>query len=184
MGWQKKSTMNIILIGYRCSGKTSVGKRLARELDRPFVDTDNWLVEKAGRSVRNIVEDDGWEGFRQLEREVIQEVCSRDNTVIATGGGAVLDLANIAAMQKSGRVVWLKVSPQIARQRMTRDERTDDWRPSLTSNGLYGEIVEVLKKRTPLYEKAMDMVIDTDDKSIEEIVDRIVQESVPGKVSK
>jgi len=175
--------MNIILIGYRCSGKTSVGNRLARELAREFVDTDDWLMEKAGRSVRNIVEGDGWEGFRQMEKDAIQAVCGRDNAVIATGGGAVLDPANVAAMQKNGRVVWLKVSPQIVRQRMTRDENTDDLRPSLTSKGLYDEIVDVLKQRAPLYEKAMDMVIDTDDKSIEEIVDRIVQESVPGKGS-
>ena len=165
--------MNIILIGYRCSGKTSVGKRLARELGRLFVDTDDWLKEKAGRSISNIVEDDGWEGFRQLEREVIQEVCSRDNTVIATGGGAILDPANVAAMQRNGRVVWLKVSPQKVKQRMARDENTDDLRPSLTSKGLYDEIVDVLKEREPLYEQAMDLVIDTDHKTIDEIVHKV-----------
>jgi shikimate kinase len=172
--------MNIILIGYRCSGKTSVGKRLARELKWGFVDTDDWLMDKAGRSVRNIVEDDGWEGFRRMEKDAIQEVCSRDKTVIATGGGAVLDPANVAAMQKSGHTVWLKVSPQIISRRMTRDENTDDLRPSLTSKGLYDEIVDVLKKRAPLYEQAMDMSIDTDDKGIEEIVDLIIQDVFSG----
>ena len=172
--------MNIILIGCRCSGKTSVGKRLARELGRPFVDTDDWLVEKAGRSVSKIVEDDGWEGFRQLEREVIQEVCSRDNTVIATGGGVVLYPINVAAMQRNGRVVWLKVSPQTVKQRMVRDENTDDLRPPLTSKGLYDEIVDVLKEREPLYEQAMNLSIDTDDKGIEEIVDLIIQDVFSG----
>ena len=166
--------MNIILIGYRCSGKTSVGERLARELAWGFVDTDVWLTEKAGRSVRSMVEDDGWEGFRRMEKDAIQEVCGRDNAVIATGGGAVLDPANVAVMQKSGHTVWLKVSPQIVRQRMTRDENTDDLRPSLTSKGLYDEIVEVLKERTPLYEMAMDIAIDTDHKAIDEIVDEII----------
>lgn len=168
--------MNIILIGYRCSGKTSVGMRLARELERPFVDTDDWLVKKARRSVRTIVEDDGWETFRQLEREVIREACSRDNTVIATGGGAVLDPANVAAMQANGRVVWLKVSPQTVEQRMSRDGRTDTLRPSLTSKGLYEEIVDVLTERAPLYEQAMNLSIDTDDKGIETIVDLIIRD--------
>jgi len=180
MGWQKNNTMNIILIGYRCSGKTSVGKRLARELAWEFVDTDDWLMEKAGRSVRNIVEGDGWEGFRQMEKDAILAVCGRKNAVIATGGGAVLDPANVAAMEKSGRVVWLKVSPQIVRQRMIRDENTDDLRPALTSKGLYDEIVDVLKERAPLYEQAMDISIDTDDKGIEEIVDLIIQDVFSG----
>jgi len=175
--------VNIILIGYRCSGKTSVGKGLARELGWGFVDTDDWLVSNDGRSVRNIVDDEGWEGFRRMEREVIQEVCGRDNTVIATGGGAVLNPENVAAMHKSGHVVWLKVSPEIVRQRMARDENTDDLRPSLTSKGLYDEIVGVLKERAPLYEQAMDVSIDTDGKSIEEIVDVIIQEIVPGERS-
>jgi len=78
-------------------------------------------------------------------------------------------------MQKSGRVVWLKVLPQTVKQRMTQDENTDDQRPSLTSKGLYDEIVDVLTERTPLYEKAMDVAIDTDQKTIDEIVDEIVK---------
>ena len=172
--------MNIILIGYRCSGKTSVGKHLARKLGWPFVDTDDRLKEKDGRSVKDIVEEDGWEGFRRLEQEVIQEVCSRDGTVIATGGGAILDSANVAAMQKSGRVVWLKVSPPTVQQRMDRDDNTDEQRPALTSKGLYDEIIDVLKARTPLYERAMDVVIDTDDKDTVEIVDAIIREIFSG----
>lgn len=166
--------MNVILIGYRCSGKTSVGKRLAQKLGRPFTDTDDRLVEKHGRSVREIVEDDGWEGFRRLERDTIQEVCARDNMVIATGGGAVLDPVNVGAMRKSGRVVWLKVSPPTVQQRMARDEDTDALRPALTTKGPYDEIAGVLTERTPLYERAADMSIDTDGKTMDEIVGEII----------
>jgi shikimate kinase len=166
--------VNIILIGYRCSGKTSVGKRLARKQGWSFVDTDDRLTEKAGRSVKDIVEESGWEGFRRMEWEVVQAVCEQDNTVIATGGGAVLDPDSVAAMQKSGRVVWLKVSPQTAKQRMTQDRHTDEFRPSLTSQGLYDEIAAVLAERAPLYEQAMDVSIDTDNKAIDEIVDEII----------
>ena len=167
--------MNVILIGYRCSGKTSVGKRLARELGRPFVDADDWLVDKAGRSVKKIVADDGWEGFRRLEREAIQELCGRDNTVVATGGGAVVDPANVAAMQKGGHVVWLKVSPQTVKQRMAGDGNTGEQRPSLTEKGLYAEIAAVLEERTPLYAQAMHVAIDTDSKTVDEIAGEIIK---------
>jgi len=175
--------MNVILIGYRCSGKTSVGKNLAQQLGWLFVDTDDRLVERDGRLVKDIVENDGWEGFRRLEKEAIQEACAQNNTVIATGGGAILDPANIAVIQKSGQVIWLKVSPQTVKQRLARDENTDDLRPSLTSKGLYGEIVDVLKERTPLYEQVMNVSIDTDDNAIEEIVEFIIQEIDPDKRS-
>jgi shikimate kinase len=167
--------MNVILIGYRCSGKTSVGKRLAENLGWPFVDTDDRLVEKHGRSVKEIVEDDGWEGFRRLERDVIQEVCARDNMVIATGGGAVLDPENVGAMQKSGRVIWLRVSPQTVQQRMAGDEDTDALRPALTTKGPQDEVAGVLMERTPLYEQAADMSIDTDGKTMDGIVGEIIK---------
>ncbi|MEN8246030.1 MAG: shikimate kinase [Thermodesulfobacteriota bacterium] len=168
--------MNIILIGYRCSGKTSVGKRLAQKLGWPFVDTDDRLKEKHGRPVSSLVEDEGWEGFRRLERDVIREVCAEDRSVIASGGGAILDPENVAAMQNSGRVVWLRVSPQTVKQRMARDENTDELRPALTSKGLYEEIIDVLQARTPIYEQAMDVSIDTDGNNIMEIVDLVMQE--------
>ena len=167
--------MNIILIGYRCSGKTSVGKHLAQKLGWLFVDTDDRLVEKDGRSIKEIVEGNGWESFRRLEKEVIQVVCAQNKTVIATGGGAILDPANVEVMQNSGQVIWLKVSPQTVKQRMARDEGTDTLRPALTSRGLYEEIIDVLKERNPIYEQTMDFSIDTDDKGIEEIVDQIVK---------
>ena len=167
--------MNIILIGYRCSGKTSVGKKLAQKLGRPFVDTDERLMEKHGRSVSSLVKDEGWEGFRRLERDVILDVCAEDSSVIASGGGAILDPENVAAMRKNGRVVWLKVSPQTVRQRMARDENTDELRPALTSKGLYAEIVDVLQARSPIYEQAMEYTIDTEGKTIVEIAGNIIE---------
>lgn len=175
---QKNNTMNIILIGYRCSGKTSVGKRLAQKLGWPFVDTDDRLREKHGRPVSSLVKDEGWEGFRRLERDVIREVCAEDSSVIAAGGGAILDPENVATMQKSGRVVWLRVSPQTVKQRMARDENTDELRPALTPKGLYEEIIDVLQARTPIYEQAMEFSIDTEGKTIVEIADKIIEDFI------
>ncbi len=176
--------MNIILIGYRCSGKTSVGKRLAQKLGWLFVDTDDRLVEKDGRSIKEIVEGNGWEDFRRLEKEVIQEVCAQNKTVIATGGGAILDPANVEVMQKCGQVIWLKVSPQTVKQRMARDEGTDTLRPALTSRGLYEEIIDVLKERNPIYEQTMDFSIDTDNQNVIEITDATMQKIIAGRNKK
>jgi len=175
--------MNVILIGYRCSGKTSVGKILAQKMGLSFVDTDELLVEKHGRSVSEIVRNDGWDGFRGLEQAVIQEVCAQDSTVIATGGGAVLDPANVSAMQHSGPVVWLKVKPETVKQRMALDDDTDVLRPPLTSKGLYAEITAVMNARMPCYEKAMDFSIDTDGQTIIEIVE-IVRKKVFGTITR
>ncbi len=174
--------MNVILIGYRCSGKTSVGKSLAQKMGLSFVDTDELLVEKHGRSVSEIVRNDGWDGFRGLEQAVIQEVCARDSTVIATGGGAVLDPANVSASQHSGPVVWLKVQPETVKQRMALDDDTDVLRPPLTSKGLYAEISEVMNARIPCYKKAMDFSIDTDGQTIIEIAE-IVRNKVFGIIT-
>ena len=176
--------MNIILIGYRCSGKTSVGKRLAQKLGWLFVDTDDRLVEKDGRSIKKIVESDGWEGFRRLEKEVIQEVCAQNKTVIATGGGAILEPANVEILQNRGQVVWLKVSPQTVKQRMAQDEGTDTLRPALTAKGLYVEIIDVLKDRNPIYEQTMDFSIDTDNQNIMEITEDIMQKIIAGRNKK
>lgn len=152
-----------------------MGKRLAQKLGWLFVDTDDRLVEKDGRSIKEIVENEGWEGFRRLEKEMVQRVCAQDKTVIATGGGAILDPANVETLQKSGQVVWLKVSVQTVNQRMAQDEGTDTLRPALTAKGLYAEIIDMLKDRDPIYEKTMDFSMDTDEKGIEEIVDQIIK---------
>jgi len=167
--------LNIILIGYRCSGKTAVGKSLAKKTGRPFVDTDEMLMKKSGRTVEEIVQKDGWEVFRKMERDTIRVVCQRNRQVIATGGGAVLDPENVRVMKKSGKVVWLKATPETIRMRMTRDEETDALRPALTEKGLYDEISDVLRARVSSYESAMDFSIDTNHRRIVEIVDEIIR---------
>lgn len=167
--------MNIVLIGYRCSGKTSVGQALARILGWPLVDTDDLLVERAGRSVDEIVQGEGWEGFRRLESEVVREACSREGSIIATGGGAVMDPANVAAMQASGCVVWLRAAPATVRQRMAADGRTEALRPALTGKGLYEEIGGVMAARDPLYRRAMNLAVDTENRTIDELAGLILE---------
>ena len=152
--------MNLVLIGYRCAGKTTVGSQLAAYLRRQFVDTDTLLEERHG-VIRDIVETHGWDYFRILEKGIIKEVSTQDNLVIAPGGGFVLDADNVMALKKNGFIIWLKADSQSVYQRMLRDPRTALQRPSLTGKGAVAELEEVMTSRAPLYEKAAEIHVET-----------------------
>ncbi len=166
--------MNIFLIGYRCTGKTTIGKVLAERLDWDFLDTDAELVRAAKQSIKDIVQNSGWDTFRDMEREVIQNICGSNGQVVATGGGAILYNENVSWMKKNGQLIWLKASAETIKKRMIRDQTTDTYRPSLTGKGFVDEVEETLLKREPLYKKAMDFCIDTDHTSIEKMVEAIL----------
>ena len=168
--------MNIVLTGYRGTGKTSVGKALSKRLGNGFCDTDNYIEDKAGRSISDMVATEGWDFFRQKEKEAIREVSSFQNYVIAAGGGAVLNPENVENLKKNGTIVLLEAEIKTVIERMRCDEKTEQQRPSLTGKDLYTEIEEVLESRMPIYQKAMDFSVDTTSKNIERVVDEIVQE--------
>jgi shikimate kinase len=167
--------MNIFLIGYRCTGKTSVGRSLAKRLGWSFVDTDLKLIKEQGQKISEIVNTKGWDSFRKMEKQVIQSVCERDRRVVATGGGVVLDEENVNRMRDSGVLVWLRANINTIESRMAQDPLTRDFRPPLTSEGVVDEIRETLLWRNPYYEKAMDFIVDTDLIGIEAICDTILQ---------
>ena len=110
--------MNIFLIGYRCTGKTSVGRNLAKSLGRPFFDADAEIVEEQGLNISEIVSQQGWDAFREMEKAIIKKMCALDDFVVATGGGVVLDDENIENMKKSGVLVWLKATPGTIKKRI------------------------------------------------------------------
>jgi len=167
--------MNIFLIGYRCTGKTTVGRSLAKRLERLFFDTDLELVKEQGINISDIVSKRGWAAFREIEKRVIQCACERDNQVVATGGGAVLDEDNVKRMKDSGVIVWLKADISTIEKRIIEDNTTRDFRPSLTSKGSVEEVRETLLTRNPFYERAMDFFVDTDFMDIEAVCDTIIQ---------
>ena len=169
---------NVFLIGYRCTGKSAVGKSLATRLDWPFIDTDSLLVSESGKSIKKIVETHGWEIFRKMEHAVVKQVCVVDRRVVATGGGVVLNEANVNLMKKSGRLVWLRAQPETIKTRMMLDQDTKAFRPSLTSKDSFSEIEETLIERDPFYKQAMDFGVDTDGRQVDEICDEIVQQLV------
>jgi shikimate kinase len=164
-----KPTTNIYLIGFRCTGKTSVGRALARALDRPFVDADRVLVEEAGATVAEIVERGGWDDFRDREKKVLGRLSSMNGHVIATGGGVVLDAENRAMLRQTGRVVWLRAGVATIRHRMTADHHSEAQRPALTPMGLEAEIRETLAQRDPLYREVADFTVETDRVAIDDI---------------
>lgn len=166
--------MNIFLIGYRCTGKSTVGKRLAERLNWKFVDADEALVSTEGRSITQLVAQSGWDAFRRIEKSVLKNLCQLENQVIATGGGVVLDEKNIELMKENGPVIWLHASVQTIYDRLLSDQKTASTRPSLTDKDIWDEIVTTLMERKPLYERAMSGYVDTDDKQADEICTEIV----------
>jgi shikimate kinase len=173
--------MNIVLIGYRCSGKTSVGKLVAGELGREFVDLDAVLEHRAGISIQSLVADRGWGCFRKLEHDLVAEVCHKDGLVIAPGGGAVIQQENVSLLKKNGFVVWLKGDAPVLRARMLKEESAGKVRPSLAGSDSLAEIDEVLALRTPLYHQAADLVVDTTDLSAEEVA-RVIMGKLPAEL--
>ena len=166
--------MNIFLTGYRCTGKTSVGRKIAGKLKLDFIDADSLFVKETGMTISSFVAKEGWELFREKESLIIKKICTFDRHVIATGGGVILDRDNVKHIKNSGMTVWLKAKPETIRKRIAGDENTKDQRPSLTSMGLMEEIKDTLLFRNPLYEDAMDFSVDTDDLKIDEICDIVI----------
>ena len=163
--------MNIVLIGYRGTGKSSVGKVLAARLGRALVSTDEEIVRRAGKSIPDIVAKHGWEHFRDLESEVCRDLAGADQLIIDTGGGAILRPQNVEVFKQNGRLFWLTASVTTIADRIGGDTQ----RPSLTqTKSFVEEIEEVLRDRTPKYQAAADHLLDTENRSIESLVESII----------
>jgi shikimate kinase len=167
--------MNIVLIGYRCSGKTVVGKILASELGKAFLDTDALIEERSGRSIETMISTKGWDPFRETEKRLVEEVSRKNNLVIATGGGIVMEEENVKNLKQNGWVVWLKGKPEVLKERMAKEQGSGRVRPSLTGVDPLEEIREVLNAREPFYERAGDLVVDTSTLSIRDAADLIIE---------
>ncbi len=165
----------IVLIGYRATGKSTVGRLLAENLGLPFIDLDQYLVQKMGRSIREVIAEKGWAYFRAREKEALLEMASRGPMVLACGGGAVLHEEEFTFLKKGTLVVWLSAQPETIAERLSRDSSTKENRPSLTGKNIFEEIKEVLISRLPLYRKFADLIIETDQQSPEEVVERIME---------
>lgn len=151
----------IYLTGARGSGKTTIGKLLAKQFGLDFFDLDHCLVQKQNKTVQELVSAGGWEYFRRLESENLRAVTSFANTdaVLATGGGIVLDKANREFMTKNGIVLWLKTDEKILHERLCHNPLNEQ-RPSLTGKDMLAEIKETLLAREQLYASCATHIVD------------------------
>ena len=165
--------MNVILMGFRCTGKSTVGRCLAEGLGVPFTDTDELIERRTGRLISRIVAERGWPAFRAAERAVIREFAGTDHGVIALGGGAVCDSENVEILKKNGMFVWLFARPDAIAARMTKDAADGAERPSLTGAPSVDEIRAVIAEREPLYRRLADIVVDTTEIEADRVVEAI-----------
>ncbi len=166
--------MNVLLIGFRGAGKTTVARLLALKSGWAWIDADVELELRAGKSIAAIFADDGETAFRDLESRVLADLVHLDRHVIALGGGAVLRPENRALIRSAGPVVWLTTDAATARKRIQTDAATVERRPALTSQGKLAEVEQLLAEREPWYQECASLTVDTRDKTPSEIADSIL----------
>ena len=163
--------MNVVLIGFRGSGKSTVGQALSERLGREFIDCDAWIEKRTGLSIKEIFEKHGESHFRTLESQAIGELSALDGKVIATGGGAALKYQNMQVFKRNGgKIFFLEVGAETAFARIQGDESTRLRRPALTDKDPFTEVKEQIEFRRPYYLKGADATISTDGRAVEEIV--------------
>jgi shikimate kinase len=166
--------MNVVLIGFRCAGKSSVGERLAGTLKRTFLDCDDYIEKKTHLTVREIFDIAGESYFRTLEGQAIADLSRMDGTVIATGGGAILKRQNTKYLKRNGLLVLLDVTAKTAFERITKDPQSRTRRPALTNYDPYAEIQQQMELRMPYYVEAADFVVQTDGRPIDDVLKDIL----------
>jgi shikimate kinase len=163
--------MNIVLIGMRGSGKTTVGSILARKLGRELVEMDELIAQKAGMSIPEIVTRHGWAKFRDIEAELTPAVSRRNNAIISAGGGVVTRENNIKKLKKSGVLVWLNASVDSLLERIGQDPGRP---PFVNGRSQRDDMAMTLAERELLYQQAADFTVDTEHKAPEAVAEEII----------
>jgi shikimate kinase len=160
---------NLALVGFMGTGKTSAGRLVAEILHFEFLDTDELIQAKTGRTIADIFANNGEPAFRALERDVVGDLAGRTKTVISTGGGLPVNAENLASLKNHALIVWLCASPDRIWERV----RNQTHRPLLHDPDPQQKIRELLKQREPFYRQA-DVYINTDLRSAREVAQQIV----------
>jgi shikimate kinase len=166
--------LHVVLTGFMASGKTAVGRRLARRLGYEFVDTDQVIEEKAGRPISDIFAREGEASFRRLERDTISALALAAPTVIATGGGTFIDADNRAALHRLGPVVCLVTSPEIILERVSRSDK----RPLASGPDAQERLMKLYSSRLPFYRMA-DVMVETDGLTVDQAAARVAAVIAP-----
>ena len=163
-------TQNIIFVGPMGAGKTTIGKQLARELGRPFFDSDREIEERTGADIPLIFELEGEEGFRRREKAVIADLTQKQGIVLATGGGAVLDPENRDQLREHGFVIYLSAPLEQLINRTAKDRG----RPLLQTANPEQKLREILTIRDPLYREVANAVIETNSSAVRNVVKKLL----------
>ncbi len=167
--------MNLYLVGYRGSGKTTVASRVAQRLNRRHVDTDELIEQKTKHTIQDIFACLGEKGFRKIESELIGSFRAEDEWVVSLGGGAILAEENRSRLKQTGKVIWLQATPEVLLDRIESDPMTANRRPKLTQLDDLEEVRQTLAAREPLYAEVADFKIDASELEIDEIVRNITE---------
>lgn len=163
--------MNIVFIGYRGTGKSTVAAILGQRLGRRVISTDEEIVKEAKQTIPQLIEQFGWDHFRGLETQMCQKLTGQDNLVIDTGGGLILKEENVRMLKENGKIFWLTAEVSTIASRISGDTQ----RPSLSGTKTFvEEIEEILEIRKPHYQAAADHIIPTDQISPEQIAETIL----------
>lgn len=163
--------MNIILCGFMGSGKSTIGRLLAKKLNRNFIDLDDYIVEKRGMAVSEIFKKYGEENFRKSETQSVKNISRLDNYIVSLGGGTVINPKNVEILKTSGKIIMLDISPETVYERL----KNDTSRPLLQVEDKLKAISDMLNSRLPYYNAAADFKICVDNKKKEEISEEIMK---------
>jgi len=170
MNTPKQTARHLVLVGLMGSGKTTVGRRCAKKLERAFVDLDDLIMTHAAMSIDDIWRDRGEARFREMEREVVVDVCASPvPLVIACGGGTVVDAENRRRLREVGTIVWLRAPTAVLAARVGNDSR----RPLLAGDPA-GVLARLAETRADAYAAAADAVVDTDDRDVNAVVAAVI----------
>jgi shikimate kinase len=164
--------LNLYLIGPMGAGKSTIGKYLARELNIEFYDTDHVIEERSGADIGWIFDVEGEDGFRRRERKIIDELTQRVGIVLATGGGAILDIENRNRLAARGTVVYLHTTVEQQMKRTMRDKR----RPELQQENFGSEdMIAIMQERDPLYKEIADIIVETDGRTVRSVAAEVIR---------
>jgi shikimate kinase len=168
--------MNLVLIGLRGTGKSTIGRMVAAQLKWEFFDTDTIVQDRAGMTIRELFEKKGEPEFRRMESEIVQECSGNNQSVIASGGGAILNDANVAAMKRNGFVVHLSANPAELWRRISLDAATQHTRPKLLQSAESGveELEKLMLARAAKYAAARHAEVVVEDRSPDEVAEAVL----------
>ncbi len=174
---EARASSNIYFVGLMGAGKTTIGRLLAKHLDKEFYDTDHEIERRTGVKIPVIFEVETETGFRRRETLMIEELCQLNNIVMATGGGAVISAQNRAQLRAHGTVIYLRASVD----ELWLRTRNDKNRPLLQTGNAYAKLAQLYEERHPLYSEAADMIVDTGAQPMAQLVS-VIENLLAGKL--